>query len=138
MLLKSIEDIAEKVASMAVVIYALEKTKISNNFFTGSNSNEMLAVKVSALLSGSEFIANKLLEYTLHHKTPTLYNSINDFGYAFVSNTIVLYAMEKLSIDDKIINGSSDETKAIQWAVLFAIVQEISYRLLQLVIKSYF
>lgn len=69
-------------------------------------------------------------------RIPTLGNTIQQMGVAFVSNAIVLYAMDKLNIDEMIVNGyASEEMKALQLSVLFVIVQEISYKLIHMYMK---
>jgi hypothetical protein len=137
MLLKSIEDIGLRLASLTAAIYAAEKTNIMRQFVQSGDSDIMLAVKVSAFLTSSEYVGDMLLSYALHRTAPKLYVGMSDLPYAFISNTIVLYAMERLKLDNKIITSSTAEGKAVQWAVLYIIVQELSNRLLQMLPKQY-
>lgn len=133
MLLQSLEDIALRIASLSIGVYGLTKTNITQQLMNSSDSAAVTAAKVSAILSASEYIGDMLMQYGLHRTPPKLYSNLMEFGYAFVSNALVLMVMEKLNIDDKIVNSNSPEVKAVQWAVLFVIVQEVSHRVLQMV-----
>jgi hypothetical protein len=137
MLLNTIEDIALKVISLSLGVYALEKTRILDQLRNTIDSDEMVAVKVAGILAGSEYIGEYALSKALGRTTPKLYNNIQEFGFAFVSNAVVLYAMDKLKLDDKIITSGNDEGRALQYAVLFVIVQEVSHRVLKMLVNFY-
>lgn len=131
MLLNSLEHLAYRVAGLSVVIYGLEKTNILDSVLGSSSNDITLALKTSAVLSGSEYLSDYLLSIVTNTKVPSLTNSIGSMGMAFVSNALVLLAMDKLQLDERIVNPfASDEMKAVQLGVLFVIVQEISSRLL--------
>lgn len=136
MLLDSINHIAYRVAGLSAVIYGLEKTNILNSIIKSNDSNIMLAVKTSAILSGSEFLSDHLLSILTHTKVPSLSNTVNQMGIAFVVNAIVLYAMERLEIDEVIVRGGSEEMRAVQFAILFIIVQEISYKVIHMYLSK--
>lgn len=133
MLLNSLEHIAFRLAGLTTVIYGLEKTRILENFI-GENSGDIsVALKTSAILSGSEFLSDHLLSFVTHTKVPSLWTSINQLGMVFVSNALVLMVLDKLGIDDMIVKrGASDEMKAAQLALLFVLVQEITMKFLQM------
>lgn len=136
MLLNSLEHLGYRVAGLAAVIWGLEKTNIIERILRDNSNEVTLALKTSAILSGSEFLSDYLLSMVTNTRIPTLGNTIQQMGVAFVSNAIVLYAMDKLNIDEMIVNGySSEEMKALQLAVLFVIVQEISYKLIHMYMK---
>lgn len=133
MLLNSIEHIAYRLAGLTTVIWGLEKTKILQNLIGSNSSDITVALKTSAILSGSEFLSDHLLSLVTHTKVPSLWTTINQLGMIFVSNAIVLLIMDKLGLDDKIVSRTaSDEMKAVQLAVLFVIVQEITMKFLQM------
>jgi hypothetical protein len=138
MLLQSLEDIALRIGSLTLAVYAAEKTNIMRMVLEGAGNEAMLAAKVSAFLTASEYVGDMIAQYSLHRVAPKLYTELADLPYAFLSNAVVLYTMEKLNLDDKIITSNSDEGKAIQWALLFVIVQEISHKLLGVFLKKYF
>lgn len=132
MLLDSIQHVAYRVAGLSAVVYAMEKTNILNSILTSADSDVMTAVKTSALISGSEFLSDHLLSIITHTKVPSMGQNISHMGITFVSNAIVLYIMERTNIDSMIIRGGSDEMRALQFAIFFVIVQEISFKLLQM------
>ena len=136
MLLDSIQHLAYRVAGLSAVIYGMEKTNILNSIIKTNDSEIMLAVKTSAILSGSEFLSDHLLSIITHTKVPSLSSTINQMGIAFVVNAIVLYAMEKLELDEVIVRGGSDEMKAVQFSILFIIVQEISYKVIHMYLSK--
>lgn len=137
MLLDSISHIAYRVAGLSAVIYGMEKTNILRSIISGNDSDMMTAVKTSALISGSEFLSDHLLSIVTHVKPPSLYQTINQMGMAFVANAIVVYVMEKFDIDSMIIKNGSDEMRAIQFGVFFVIVQEVSFKLLHMYMGKY-
>lgn len=137
MLLNSFEHLAYRVAGLSAVVYGLEKTNILNSLIGDNQSDIALAVKTSAILSGSEFLSDYLLSIVTNVKVPSLYHTVSRFGIAFVVNAIVLYAMDKLNIDEMIVKrNASDEMKAVEIGVLFVIVQEITYKLLEMYIRG--
>lgn len=136
MLLESISHLAYRVAGLSAVIYGLEKTKILKSLIGNNETDIMLAVKTSAILSGSEFLSDHLLSIVTHTKVPSLSNTIQQMGMAFVVNAIVLYAMEKLELDEVIVRGGSDEMKAVQFGILFVIVQEVSYKVIHMYLSK--
>lgn len=139
MLLQNIEHIGLRLASLSAAIWASEKTNLFENIINGNETPEIMALKMSAFLSGSEYVGDMVLSRTIGITAPKLYSTLGSFGYAFVSNAIVLYAFNKLSIDNKIISEyASPEMKAVQLAVLFVVVQEVSHYLLSYVMKSYY
>ena len=133
MLLNSLEHIGFRVAGLAGVIWGLEKTNIINNVLGQSNNEITLALKTSAVLSGSEFLSDYLLSMVTSVRIPRLYDTIQQLGIAYVSNAVVLLAIEKLKIDEMIVDSmASDEKKALELAILFIIVQEISYKIIHM------
>lgn len=139
LMLNSIEHLAFKLVGLAGSIWVAEKTNIINSFVDIYNdSKEVQALKMSAFLSASEYVGDFALSRVIGVTTPRLYNDAMSFGWAFVSNGIVLYAFEKLSIDDKIITASTPEMRAVQLAILFILVQETSHFLLNYLHKFYY
>ena len=127
MLLESLEHIAYRLDGLTPIVWTLEKTKLLESVMSDSSSDIALTFKTSAFSSGSEFSSDQLLSDITHTKVPSLWTSINQLGIIFVSNAIVLLVLYKLGLDDKIVSRvASDEMKAIQLAVLFVIVQEIT------------
>lgn len=138
MLLNSLEHLAYRVAGLSAVIYAAEKTNIMKSFINGGDNDAIVALKTSALLSGSEFLSDQLLSTVTNVRVPTLYNSVSQFGVSFVVNALIIFTMDKLNLDELIIkSGSSEEMKAVQFGIFFVIVQEISYRLVNLYLSKY-
>ena len=139
MLLQSFEHLLFKTVGLTTAIWASEKTNLLEMFFNPNEQPEVMALKMSAFLSGTEYVSDMVLSRTIGVTTPSLYSNLSSLGYAFVTNTLVLYAFDKLRLDEKIINqNSSDETKAFQMAILFILVQEISHFVLSYVLKQYF
>ncbi len=133
MLLNTLEHIGFRVAGLAGVIWGLEKSNILNNVLGQSDNQITLALKTSAVLSGSEFLSDHLLSIIANVRVPKLYDSIQQLGIAYISNAVVLLAIDKLKIDEMIVDSmASDEKKALELAVLFVIVQEISFKLINL------
>jgi len=138
MLLNTLEHLAYRVAGLSLVIYTAEKTNLINNFVSGNDNEAMVALKTSALLSGSEYLSDQLLSTVTNVKVPSLYNTISQFGITFVVNALIIYAMDKLQLDEIILKrGSSQEMKAVQFGIFFVIVQEISYRLIHMYLSKY-
>lgn len=137
MLLDSITHVAYRVAGLSAVIYGMEKTNILKSIIKNGDSDVMTAVKTSALISGSEFLSDHLLSIVTHVKVPSMYHTINQLGIAFVANAIVIFVMEKFDLDSMIIRGGSEEMKALQFAIFFVIVQEVSFRLLHMYMAKY-
>lgn len=136
MLISNIEQLALRLASMAGVIYVAEKANLMRMFFQAGDSEAMLAVKTSVLLSLSEYGGDMILSKVLSKAVPSLSNNLRALPYAFLSNTIVLYIMEKLRIDDAIVRDQSEEMRAIEWAILFIIAQEVTYYFLNAVFRN--
>lgn len=137
MLLDSISHVAYRVAGLSAVVYAMEKTNILNSILKTSDGDVMTAVKTSALLSGSEFLSDHLLSIVTHVKVPSMYHTINQLGIAFVANALVIYIMERFDLDSMIIRGGSEEMRALQFAIFFVIVQEVSFRLIHMYMAKY-
>lgn len=138
MLLNSLEHIAFRVGGLAAVIYGLEKTSILQKIISAGDSDITTAVKTSALLSGSEFVSDHLLSYLTNVKVPSLYKSVGQFGIAFVVNALTLYALDKMDIDSIIVkSNSNDEMKALEFGVLFVLVNEISYKVISMYLNKY-
>lgn len=137
MLLDSISHVAYRVAGLSAVIYGMEKTNILNSIITSSDSDVMTAVKTSALLSGSEYLSDHLLSIITHTKVPSMYQTIQQLGITFVANAIVIYVMERFDLDSMIIRGGSEEMRALQFAIFFVIVQEVSFKLLHMYMSKY-
>lgn len=138
MLLNSLEHLAYRIAGLSAVIYAAEKTNILKNIISGNDNDGIVALKTSALLSGSEFLSDQLLSTVTNVRVPSLYNSVSQFGISFVVNALIIFTMDKLNLDEIILKkNSSEEMKAVQFGVFFVIVQEISYRLVNLYLSKY-
>jgi len=138
MLHQDLQQLALKVASLASAIWISQKTNIMASVFSSGDTEEVLALKMSAFLSGSEFVGNYVVGMFGYNNVPTMSNTLSQFGYAFVVNAVVLYVFQKLQLDDKIITGGTPEMRAVQMAVLFVLVQELSHYVLTYVWKSYF
>lgn len=133
MLLQTLEHLAYRLGGLAVTIYAAEKTNILSTVINSNDYGATLALKTSAFLSASEYISDQGLTRLVGHKPPALTNSMMEFVYAFVTNAVVLYAMDKLNIDEMIVKrGSSDEMRAVELALLFIVCQEVTHKLFQL------
>lgn len=103
MLLQSIEHIAYRVGGLAAVIYGSEKTKILNSIINDGDSGVTLAMKTSAFLSASEYVSDQALSRVYGTKPPSMASTLQEFGYAFVSNALVLYVMGKTNLDKMIV-----------------------------------
>lgn len=137
MLLNTLEHLAYRVAGLTAVVYAGEKTNILQAIMRGDQSTATLALKMSAVLSGSEYLSDQLLSVVTNTQVPGLTTTLSQMGVAFVANALVLFVMERFKFDDVIVSSMNDEMRAVQYAVLFVIVQEISYKLLTYYLKRY-
>lgn len=138
MLIQNFQDLLFKTVSLTAAIWASEKTNLLSRIFSPQDSQEVMAIKMSAFLSASEYVGDMALSRIIGKTTPTLYNTFTSFGYAFLSNSLVLYTFDKLSLDEKIITSNNDEMKAVQMAVLFVLVQEVSHYILSYLMKGYY
>jgi len=138
MLLNTLEHLAFRLAGLTAVIYAGEKTRIIQQILGSNQGDVELALKTSAILSGSEFLSDQLLSIVSGTKVPALYKQISQLGIVFVTNALVLYVLDKLKIDEMIVkSNSSAESRSLQIAVLFIIVQEISVKAIQMYLSRY-
>lgn len=88
MLLNSLEHLAYRVAGLATVIYAAEKTNILRNIVNGNDNDAIVALKTSSLFSGSEFLSDHLLSIVNHVKVLTLYNKCYAIRYCIYCQCI--------------------------------------------------
>lgn len=133
MLLQTLEHLAYRLAGLSATIYAAEKTNILNSVIRAQDSGVELAAKTAAVLAVSEYLSDQALTRLVGHKPPAFTSSLHQGAYAFVTNTAVLFLMDKFDIDEMIVRpGSNDEMRAVQLAVLFIVVQEVTAKLFQL------
>lgn len=134
MLLQSLEHVAYRVAGLAGVVYAAEKSRIMQSIISSSDRDMPLAAKTALVLAGSEYLSDMVFSQWFGTTLPSFTSTLQEFGYSFVTNTIVLYAMDKMDLDQMIVRpGSNDEMRALQMAVLFVVVQEITHKLLSMI-----
>ena len=132
MLYNDLQEIGTRIASYAVTLYGLDQLGL-DKLIGGNDTTEVLAVKTAALLSGTEYLSDLALEQ-IGLRQPTKFGSdVEFFIKNFITNTAVYYAMDKLSIDEMFFKySSSPEKKALVLAVVFTIINEISFKVLKL------
>lgn len=120
-------QVASRVAGLTATIFAEDKLGIIRNVISANDSPEVSAVKMAALLSSSEIISDQLLSRFFGSRPPSLTGDLKNLPLILLSNTVTLYAMDKLNIDEMIVPaGISSEMRAVRLSILFILVQEIS------------
>ena len=130
MLYNDLQEIATRVGSYAITLYSLDKLGL-NELINQNDSSEILSLKVAGLLSGTEYISDYALE-KVGFRAPTKFSSdMGQFIKNFISNAAVYYVMDKMNIDDIFYQYSTTpERRAVMLAVVFALVNEISNKLI--------
>jgi hypothetical protein len=122
--------LAKRLASLAGVIYLEEKLNLTQNFINVNDSDAMLAVKQSLMLSVNSYIGDMALERLGYDREASQQSWAFDFlnmGSNFLSNTLVFYVMDYAKLDEKIVPpGLSDEMRAARLAGLFLVVEVVT------------
>ena len=132
MLLQTVEQVAARVGALTAVIYASEEFGLLRQVISEYDSAEVVALKTSAFLSASEVVSDYVLRQVTHAPPPSLSESVTSMGWAFASNAVVLYLMNKFWLDTMIVKPeASPATRAAELAILFVLVNEVTHFALQ-------
>jgi uncharacterized membrane protein YwzB len=136
MLYSDPKELATRVASYAAALYGLDKLGLSN-LVNSDDRPEILALKVSGLLAGTEYLSDMALERMGFTKPPAFGSDMEQFVKHFASNAIVYYALDKIDIDAMLFKyGTSPEKRALVLGVLFVIMNEISNAVLHRIYRQ--
>ena len=133
-LLNTVESMALRIAPLTGALIASDKLGIKDIILTGVQGDQLTeAVKYSGYLIACEMAGDYGLEKLTGMRAPSLHKDVGvGFLTSFATNVGVYYALDRTDILDRFIEmfGSSDESIALANAVVYGIVQEVSYRLL--------
>ena len=133
-LFQSMEGVAMRVAGLTAGLIASDKFGIKDIIFTGQTGSDLEeSVKYSAYLIAVEYVSDEVLQRTLGVRPPSLHKDVGtDFIVSFATNTGVYFLLEKTDLMDKIMENfqGSDEMTALGNALVYALAQEISTRVI--------
>ena len=79
-----------------------------------------------------EVVSDYALRQVTHTPPPSLSEPVTSMGWAFASNAVVLYLMNKFRLDTMIVKPeASPATRAAELAILFVLVNEVTHFALQ-------
>lgn len=124
-----IKTLATRVASLSATVYAAEKLSIFDKFSSPTDTAITRSAKTAVLLGIGSYLGDMIDEKVFNQPPQSLLHEVKNLGVAYVSNLVVLYAMDMLKVDEKLINSSmSDEKQAMILGFIFAVTEEISKR----------
>lgn len=133
-----IKTLATRVASLSATVYAAEKFNIFEMFSSQRDNEITRSAKTAVLLSIGSYIGDMVDEKIFMQRPQSLFHEVGNLGVSYISNLVVLYAMEILKVDKKLISPyMSDEKQSLILGFIFAITEEISKRYVSKFVGKY-
>lgn len=134
-LFQSLESIGLRVAGLTAGLVVADKTGIDEIILGGAQGGSLEeSARMSAYLIATEYVSDMALEKVAGIKPPSLHTGHIgiDLVTSFLTNTAVYYLLNQMDITDKIENmvGSGEIQQAAAHALIYALTQEISYRVI--------
>ena len=133
-LFSSVESIALKVGTLTASLLVAEKTGIRDMILQNAGASDIgETVRYGAYLSASEWAGDMLATRFLGMRSVSLHQDGPwSFLHTFATNIAVYYVLEKTNVLDQILDqfGDGDVNRALANSIVYAIAQEVSYKLL--------
>jgi hypothetical protein len=125
---QNLQEIATKIGAYSVTLFAVDKVAPLKNIIHAANGNAVeAALKTSALLSGTDYVANMGLEKLGLGSHRGFTSDVMEFSKNFISNAAVLYVIDKFDLDAMLEPyARTDMGRAVVLAVIFTVCNEVT------------